>query len=65
MTKIKKGFVFRLYPNNKQIELIEKSFGCYKYMYNHFLEKNKTYINVYERIREISSLKEKTNNQKI
>ena len=65
MTKIKKGFVFRLYPNNKQIELIEKSFGCYKYMYNNFLEKNKTYINVYESIREISSLKEKTNNQKI
>ena len=60
MNKIMKGYVFRLYPNNNQKELIEKSFGCYRYMYNYFLERNKTYINAYESIKEIPSLK-KTN----
>ena len=58
MKKIMKGYVFRLYPNNSQKELIEKSFGCYRYMYNYFLERNKTYINAYESIKEILSLKE-------
>lgn len=58
MEKIMKGYVFRLYPNNSQKELIEKSFGCYRYMYNYFLERNKTYINAYESIKEILSLKE-------
>ena len=59
MEKIMKGYVFRLYPNNSQKELIEKSFGCYRYMYNYFLERNKTYINAYESIKEILSLKDK------
>ena len=58
MKKIMKGYVFRLYPNNNQKELIEKSFGCYRYMYNYFLERNKTYINAYESIKEIPILKE-------
>ena len=61
MEKVMKGYVFRIYPNNKQKDLIEKSFGCYRYMYNHFLEKNKTYINAYESIKEIPSLKEENN----
>ena len=58
MKKIMKGYVFRLYPNINQKELIEKSFGCYRYMYNYFLERNKAYINAYESIKEIPSLKE-------
>ena len=58
MKKIMKGYVFRLYPNINQKELIEKSFGCYRYMYNYFLERNKTYINAYESIKEIPILKE-------
>lgn len=28
MEKVLKGYIFRLYPNDKQKELIEKSFGC-------------------------------------
>ena len=59
--KIKKGYIFRLYPTNKQKELIEKSFGCSRYIYNYFLGKNKEYINSYESIKEIPSLiEEKT-----
>ena len=56
MEKIMKGYVFRLYPNDKQIELIEKSFGCSRYIYNYFLSKNKNYINSYNSIKEIPNL---------
>lgn len=39
MENIIKGYVFRLYPNIEQKALIEKSFGCYRYIYNYFLNK--------------------------
>ncbi|MDK2920160.1 MAG: putative transposase [Candidatus Petromonas sp.] len=32
-----KAYKFRIYPNNKQIELIEKTFGCTRFVYNYFL----------------------------
>lgn len=51
-----KGYVFRIYPTFKQKELIEKSFGCYRYIYNYFLDKNKNYINAFESIKELPSL---------
>ncbi|MCM1989095.1 IS200/IS605 family element transposase accessory protein TnpB [Oceanirhabdus seepicola] len=39
-----KAYKFRLYPNKKQIEVIEKSFGCSRFIYNHFLnQKNEVY----------------------
>ena len=61
MQKIMKGYVFRLYPNNKQIELIEKSFGCSRYIYNYFLSKNNNYINSYNSIKEIPNLIKENN----
>ena len=36
-----KGYKFRLYPNKKQKILINKSVGCTRYVYNHFLSKAK------------------------
>ena len=36
---------FRLYPNVEQRMLIAKTFGCCRYVYNHFLNKRKA---VYE-----------------
>ena len=33
-----KAFRFRLYPNKTQEELIQKTFGCVRFVYNHFLE---------------------------
>lgn len=51
-----KGYIFRLYPNKTQKEQIEKSFGCYRYIYNYFLNKNKNYINAYESIKELPKL---------
>jgi len=45
MTKKKylrtKGYKFRLYPNKKQKILINKSVGCARFIYNHFLAKAK------------------------
>ena len=34
---MEKSYKFRLYPNAEQICLIEKTFGCTRYMFNHFL----------------------------
>ena len=56
MEKIMKRYVFRLYPNEKQKELIEKSFGCSRYIYNYFLGKNKNYINAFKSIKELPKL---------
>ena len=58
MEKVLKGYVFRMYPNQKQIELIEKSFGISRYIYNYFLNKNqnKKYFNPFNHIKELPSL---------
>ena len=41
MTKtIIKSFKVRLYPNKRQIEQIEKTFGCCRFVYNYFLAKS-------------------------
>ena len=32
---------FRIYPNKQQTMLIEKTFGCVRYVYNHFLAERK------------------------
>ena len=36
--EILKGYVFRMYPNEKQEELINKIIGCSRFIYNHFLD---------------------------
>ena len=36
-----KSFKFRLYPNEKQIELLNKSFGSSRFVYNYYLSKIK------------------------
>ena len=36
-----KGYVFRIYPNQNQKQLIDKSFGVNWFIYNNFLEKSK------------------------
>ena len=39
MTTINKAFRFRIYPNKAQKELITKTIGCSRFVFNHFLEK--------------------------
>ena len=36
-----KAYKFRLYPNNNQLELINKFFGCNRFVYNYYLDKIK------------------------
>ena len=36
---MEKEIKFRLYPNKQQIELINKTFGCVRYVYNYYLTK--------------------------
>ena len=32
-----KAYKYRIYPNSEQAELIQKTFGCVRFVYNHFL----------------------------
>ena len=44
MTKQNKAFKFRLYPNKEQKELLAKTFGCVRFVYNKMLtERKETY----------------------
>src|SRR6056297_1272121 len=62
--KINKAFKFRIYPNQEQLNLIHKTFGCTRFVYNHYLnqrielykneEKSTTYCN---QAKELTSLK--------
>ena len=36
-----RAYRFRLYPTTNQVELIHKTFGCTRVVYNHYLEKQK------------------------
>ncbi|RYG72459.1 transposase [Lentibacillus lipolyticus] len=38
---IKKAYKFRIYPNPKQMELINKTIGCSRFVYNYFVGKQK------------------------
>ncbi len=40
-----KSYKLRIYPNDEQIELIEKTFGCTRFIYNYFLNQR---IEVYK-----------------
>ena len=55
-----RAFKFRLYPDNNQKELINKTFGCSRFVYNYYLNKikNSKYINSYSNIRDyVNNLK--------
>ena len=59
-----KAYKLRIYPTDSQRELIEKTFGCTRYIYNNFLaerknkyEESKIKINVYEQLKELTDLK--------
>ena len=59
------SYKFRLYPNQEQINLIERTFGCCRYVYNHYLAKRqeayKTYdatLNYYDCCKDLTLLKQ-------
>ncbi|MGN9283044.1 helix-turn-helix domain-containing protein, partial [Holdemanella porci] len=38
---MEKAFKYRIYPNRKQRILLAKTFGCTRFVYNHYLAKRK------------------------
>ena len=46
---VEMGYKTRVYPNKSQIEQIEKSFGCTRFVYNYFLEVNKERLELGEK----------------
>ena len=53
-----KSFKFRLYPNKEQKELLNKSFGCSRFIYNYYLSiiKNNGYTKYFILIKNIDEL---------
>jgi putative transposase len=41
--QVEKAYVFRLYPTEQQAELISKSIGCARFVYNYFLARRSKY----------------------
>lgn len=39
---MERGYKYRIYPNKAQRELIAKTFGCCRFVYNHTLDRRKT-----------------------
>lgn len=52
---MEKAYKFRIYPNKQQKELINKTFGCCRFVYNKYLAKR---IELYENNRETYSYKQ-------
>lgn len=42
---MERAYKLRMYPNNKQIEMLNQTFGCVRYIYNYFLNRK---ISFYE-----------------
>ena len=61
---MEKAYKFRIYPNKTQETLLQKTFGCVRFIYNHFLDKrikayeqNKKTISYNECSKELTQLK--------
>ena len=61
---MEKAYKFRIYPNKTQEKLLQKTFGCVRFIYNHFLdrkikayEQNKKNIGYNECSKELTQLK--------
>lgn len=61
---MEKAFKFRIYPNKTQEVLLQKTFGCARYVYNYFLAKrielykqDKSSMSFYQCCKELTSLK--------
>lgn len=51
-SKVVKAYKIRIYPTKNQIDLIEKTFGCCRFVYNYFLAKS---IKDYEETKEFNT----------
>ena len=62
---MERAYKFRIYPNKTQRELLARSFGCVRFVYNHYLDKrttlykeNKISFDFYKCCRDLTNLKE-------
>lgn len=61
LRRVHKAFKFRIYPNCRQIELINKTIGCSRFVFNHFLNESiKTYDNTNKHLSYVASSKRLT-----
>lgn len=53
-----KSCKFRIYPDKSQLELLNKSFGCSRFVYNHYLSliKENGYTSAYDNIKNYTSI---------
>lgn len=53
-----KAYKFRMYPNDSQKILIHKTFGCYRFVYNYFLDKCRTngYTKAFDMCKELKDM---------
>ena len=52
-----KSYQFRLYPTKQQIIMIQKTFGCTRLVYNHYLEKRKKdHLTCFDMIKDLPNL---------
>lgn len=61
---MEKAYKYRIYPNKKQRIQMAKTFGCCRFVYNHYLDKrikayeeNKTSLNYYDCANDLTKLK--------
>ena len=61
---IYKAYKFRFYPNREQKIMIDKTFGCTRFVFNKFLserkekyEENKIKLSAYDELKELTDLK--------
>ena len=55
-----KSYQFRLYPDKQQIIQIQKTFGCIRLVYNHYLEKSKkANLTCFDMIKDLPNLYQK------
>lgn len=58
---MEKAYKYRIYPNKKQKEIIAKTFGCCRFVYNKYLAKR---IELYEKEKESFSYVKCANDMK-
>ena len=61
---MEKAYKYRIYPSKKQKELIQKTFGCSRFVYNYYLsiriekyKNNKESFNYYDCCSDLTNLK--------
>ena len=61
VVRVQRGYKYRLYPNKYQKQMLNKTFGCVRYVYNHGLErKEKSYKEVGRSVSHEELMKELT-----